>query len=366
MIRNENNIGRALDTVAEDSGRYYVLAYQPANGNFDGKYREIQVRVKRDGVRVRARRGYVALPTSRMLLPTTIAPAGSADRTDAPGEANKPSPAAPAPASVAAPPGTPPGGGVAESTVPSDPIAPPPLPHAPTGTATGSPTAVRLRPDEASRVDALSKRDPGSVNDAAKRGWEAYQRGDVETASETLAVAATGSAARPWVHYALGMSQAALGKVDEAIASWERVRAAVPDFEPVYMDLADTYAAKSDLTSALAIVREAEKRWPDSADVQSAIGVIYVRRGAIDDGIKALEKAAALTPDDGLAWLNLGRAYALRYHRNRRYVTSQRRWTAPEGDRQKAIEALKKCVALGGPYANAANAEMSVLEWSKG
>jgi tetratricopeptide (TPR) repeat protein len=215
-------------------------------------------------------------------------------------------------------------------------------------------------------VDALSKRDPGSVSDAAKRGWEAYQRGDVETARETLAVAATAPDARPWVHYALGMSQAALGKVDEAIAAWERVRSAVPDFQPVYMDLADTYAAKSDLTSALAIVREAEKRWPDSADVQSAIGVIYVRRGAMDDGIKALEKAAAATPDDGLAWLNLGRAYALRYHRSRRYVTSQRRWTAPEGDRQKAIEALKKCVALGGPYANAANAEMSVLEWSKG
>ena len=155
------------------------------------------------------------------------------------------------------------------------------------------------------------------------------------------------------------------GRVNEAIASWERVRAAVPDFEPVYMDLADTYAAKSDLTSALAIVREAEKRWPNSADVQSAIGVIHVRRGAMDEGIRALEKVTTITPNDDLAWLNLGRAYALRFHRGRRYVTSQRRWVAPQGDRDKAIEALQKCVEIGGPYADAAKAELSVLEWSK-
>ena len=72
MIRNENNIGRALDRVADDAGTYYVLAYQPANTNFDGKYRPIQVRVKRDGLRVRARKGYLALDPARMTIPQPI------------------------------------------------------------------------------------------------------------------------------------------------------------------------------------------------------------------------------------------------------------------------------------------------------
>ncbi len=72
MIRNENNIGRALDAVARDSGRYYVLGYQPTDSNFDGKYRPIEVRVKRDGVRVRARRGYLALAPSQLTLPQPI------------------------------------------------------------------------------------------------------------------------------------------------------------------------------------------------------------------------------------------------------------------------------------------------------
>jgi tetratricopeptide (TPR) repeat protein len=161
------------------------------------------------------------------------------------------------------------------------------------------------------------------------------------------------------------MSQVGLGRLDEAIASWERVRKQVPDFEPVYMDLADTYAAKSNLTTALAIVREAEKRWPNSPDVYSAIGVIHVRRGALDEGIAALQKVTTLKPDDALAYLNLGRAYAIRYHSGRRYVTSIRRWVAPEGDRQKAIEALRQCVKLGGPYAKPASEALSVLEWSK-
>lgn len=366
MIRNENNFGRALDTIADDSGRYYVLAYQSANSNFDGKYRAIRVRVKREGVRVRARSGYLALPPSRMLLPQPIKPPDSPSAiavpdvpplkavpgspSDTAGAASSPS----TPSSVVPASSEP--AGLPTLAAPSSPVGP--------GSAEATPASVRLRPDTEARIKTLSARDSGEAGDAATRGWDAYQRGDIEAAERELTSAAARSGA-PWVHYALGMSQAGLGRVDQAIASWERVRAAVPDFEPVYMDLADTYAAKSDLTSALAIVREAERRWPKSAEVHSAIGVIHVRRGAIDEGIEALEKTAALTPEDALAFLNLGRAYALRFHRGRRYVTSQRRWVAQDGDRDKAMEALRRCVGLGGPYATTANAELSVLEWSK-
>ena len=349
MIRNENNIGRALDRIAEDAGRYYVLAYQPANSNFDGKYRPIQVRVKREGLRVRARRGYLALPPSRLLRPQAI--------TTTP-ERKEPAPAADAAADE--PPASPTAPIEPVSTLPSDAkvVAEP---------TSGTPgTAVRLRPDIEGRVKALSERDGKQpAGNLVNRGWEAYQRGDIEGAADLLSRAISGAPVDAWVYYALGMSQAGLGRLDDAIRSWEHVRKAVPDFEPIYMDLADTYAAKSDLTTALAIVREAQKRWPNSPDVHSAVGVIHVRRGALDDGIEALEKVVELTPDDPLAHLNLGRAYALRFHRSRRYVSSQRGWTARQGDRTKAIDALRRCVKLGGPYATQASEELSVLEWSK-
>ena len=78
MIRNENDIGRALTRIAEDAGRYYVLAYRPANVNLDGKFRAVQVRVRREGVRVRARRGYLALEPARMTIPQAIKPLSDA------------------------------------------------------------------------------------------------------------------------------------------------------------------------------------------------------------------------------------------------------------------------------------------------
>lgn len=351
MIRNENNIGRALDRIADDSGRYYVLAYQPSNSTFDGNYRPIQVRVKREALRVRARRGYLALPPSRLLIPRPI---------------ERPVENAPDRAALKEP--EPPRGDPAER--PAAERSAGPLSASATGAAVPLPAAapaagIRLRPDTAERVRALSARETVTTGALAATGWDAYQRGDAETALAAFSKAATEPGVRPWVLYALGMSQAALGQAANAVASWERVRQAAPDFQPVYMDLADSYASMSDLTAALAVVREAEKHWPASADVHSAIGVIHVRRGALDEGIAALIKATQLAPDDGLAHLNLGRAYALRFQRGRRYVTSQRRWVSSEHDRTKAIEALDRCVTLGGPYATRARAELTLLEWSK-
>ena len=363
MIRNENNIGRALATIADDAGTYYVLAYRPVNSTFDGKFRAIQVRVKGEGLRVRARRGYLALDPARMTVPTPLKPAG--DHAPAPGAGEKQPEVATAAPTEAAAEAKPQPVTTAIGTV----VASPPDAVAGTGT-------VRLRPDTEDRVNALSARDStgaaprladagSGAADLAKTGWDAYQRGDVEKSLSDLSQAAAQPGAKAWVSYALGMAQVAMGRPSDAIASWERVRQEAPDFEPVYMDLADTYSQIAELSRSLAVLRDAEKRWPKSAAVQSAIGVIQVSRGALDEGITHLTEAAAAAPDDPLMHLNLGRAYAMRFQRGRRYVTSQRRWVAPEGDRQKATEAFQRCVALGGPYAQQARDALSVLEWSK-
>ncbi len=57
---DRNDLGRVMTEAAEDARTSYTLAYyQP--GEFNGKWRRIQVRVKRDGVTVRHRAGYLAL-----------------------------------------------------------------------------------------------------------------------------------------------------------------------------------------------------------------------------------------------------------------------------------------------------------------
>lgn len=345
MIRNQNNIVAALETIAADANKYYVLGFAPSNTNWDGKFRAVQVRVKRDGLRVRARRGYLALEPARMTVPQPIA-------APAPPKDPEPpiSPVAPPPLS-AAPPATPPAA-VTTGTV--------------TGAANEAPTTtVRIRPEAEARIRELAAGDTSSAAKLAEKGWSAYQRGDVEAAIGPLTEAASQPDVRPWVLYALGFSQAALGRPKEAIASWERVRAAAPDFEPVYIDLAATHVSLADLTQALAVLREAEERWPKDPEIHNAIGVIHFRRGVLDEAIGAFEKAATAAPQDALAHLNLGRAYELRFSRSRRFVTSQRRWVVDEGDRQKAAEHYQAYLKIGGPFEAAAREGLSRLEWAK-
>ena len=38
---------------------YYVLSYYSSNTNLDGRFRRVVVRVKREGIEVRARPGYL-------------------------------------------------------------------------------------------------------------------------------------------------------------------------------------------------------------------------------------------------------------------------------------------------------------------
>jgi VWFA-related protein len=61
-IRRIDDFRRAFGEVGTDTSTYYVLAYTPDNATVDGKYRRITLKLKREGLTVRARRGYVATP----------------------------------------------------------------------------------------------------------------------------------------------------------------------------------------------------------------------------------------------------------------------------------------------------------------
>ncbi|MEO5819985.1 MAG: VWA domain-containing protein [Vicinamibacteraceae bacterium] len=57
---DSNDMGKALTRVASESSHYYLIGYAPIDGAHDGRYRSIDVRVKRPGLRVSARKGYLA------------------------------------------------------------------------------------------------------------------------------------------------------------------------------------------------------------------------------------------------------------------------------------------------------------------
>ncbi len=61
LVSGTNNPGPRLRQVNDDLHSYYVLTYTPKNIEYDGKFRQISVKVNRSGVDVQARKGYYAV-----------------------------------------------------------------------------------------------------------------------------------------------------------------------------------------------------------------------------------------------------------------------------------------------------------------
>ena len=57
---NSNNLTTALNRIVRLNSRYYVLGYYPNDARHDGRFHKIEVRAKRPGLRVSARKGYVS------------------------------------------------------------------------------------------------------------------------------------------------------------------------------------------------------------------------------------------------------------------------------------------------------------------
>jgi VWFA-related protein len=60
---NYTDLGVALGRVRDHSSRFYLLAYAPARPAQDGQFHEVRVEVRRPGLTVRERGGYLAIPT---------------------------------------------------------------------------------------------------------------------------------------------------------------------------------------------------------------------------------------------------------------------------------------------------------------
>jgi VWFA-related protein len=70
-VLNKNNFDEGLQQIISASDGYYLLAYTPADGKFDNKFRELKIKVKGDDYKVYSRRGYLAREDKPSAKPAT-------------------------------------------------------------------------------------------------------------------------------------------------------------------------------------------------------------------------------------------------------------------------------------------------------
>jgi len=339
--RNENDFPRALHEFAEDGRVYYVVGYRPTNPVVGGQFRTITVRVRRPGLTVRARKGYLSASPSPPADSSTASTAASGYRSV---------------------PERPPASPAAVPALPSRALDVPvlTLPAAPLWEDNGprpvDPTTIRLRPvgDGKRELSGLrgspATADRSAVPDALApliaQGWEAYQRGDTKAARAAMAAVAENAAAPPWAHYVLGWSQFAEGAYAEAAAAWERVRRSVPEFEPTYLNLADAYLQLRKSDQALAVVQAAASRWPADVDTANAVGVVQASMGALDDAIATFARALTIAPADAVSHLNFAITNEIRFVRS-----LERAPADADRDRQQAVRSYQFVAKPGGTFA---------------
>jgi hypothetical protein len=59
-LSNSNSFENAFDRIVQENSTYYVLGFSSTNDRRDGRFRKLDVRVKRPGLIVRGRTGYMA------------------------------------------------------------------------------------------------------------------------------------------------------------------------------------------------------------------------------------------------------------------------------------------------------------------
>jgi VWFA-related protein len=62
LITDTNDLSAGLRRIDEDLRTHYQLTYVPKNGNLDGRFRQINVKLAKGGLDIQTRKGYYALP----------------------------------------------------------------------------------------------------------------------------------------------------------------------------------------------------------------------------------------------------------------------------------------------------------------
>jgi tetratricopeptide (TPR) repeat protein len=103
----------------------------------------------------------------------------------------------------------------------------------------------------------------------------------------------------------LGVGLLGHGKIDAAIAQFQRAIGLDSKYFPAYLNLAYAYERADRIDEAIAAYREAINFEPGNFFARNNLGVLYDKKGQYDSAIVELENALKIEPANAMALKNL-------------------------------------------------------------
>jgi tetratricopeptide (TPR) repeat protein len=116
---------------------------------------------------------------------------------------------------------------------------------------------------------------------------------------------------RPEVRYALAVTYAGSGRLNEAVQELNRALAVRPNYEDARRQLGEVLAQQGQIEAAIAEFRKAIALRPASPTPYSAMGLALYRASRYQEAARAFEDQIKVAPDSYLGYTQLGTVYQM-------------------------------------------------------
>ena len=140
---------------------------------------------------------------------------------------------------------------------------------------------------------------------------EAMRSGDLNSAGDGFASVVKAAPGFAEAHFNLGLVREEQGRLDEAIASFEKALMIKPRLHGANLFLAVAYYKLNRFDQALAAARKETGTYPKDASAWMWLGIIELAKDQSEEAAKALDKAAELAPDNVDVLYYTGQAHLL-------------------------------------------------------
>jgi len=173
--------------------------------------------------------------------------------------------------------------------------------------------------------------------------YNAYKDGDYSPALTIFEQMEANYPRDKEVHLWKGLCLWRNGDYKKAIDSYNRILELAPEFNVMYVSLAQAYADDEDYISASSMMRKSIALHPGQPEGRNLLGNIYFRMGKYEDALKEYEAMVEIKRDfrGYRAYLDLGQAYLLK------------------GEEEKGKQLLKEYIELSDDIAGTAWAHLA-------